>query len=256
MSKHGTMSQSGMTGDTMPPNHRIAQPVNGGRPLGGQVDSASLQPHLGYLYRFGLALARDPEMAREAVQEALVCALENLASFEGRSSLRSWLASIVKHQIIDLQREATRRVAIDFSPDWESDEESAQGELAHGATRDFIVDGRTPEQAMEARELWNVVGRCLSGMPEKRAQAFVLRVLMGEPLGVACKAADAVSMNACSAMLWRVKACLRRCLVRAGYMTSCAPAENCCRTSRAGSAGEGAASQEGDGLRRKKMRGG
>src|SRR5579859_3830819 len=65
---------------------------------------AEIESHRPYLVRYALAQLRDPELAEEAVQEALVAALESIGGFDRRSTLRTWLTSILRFKVIDLQR--------------------------------------------------------------------------------------------------------------------------------------------------------
>src|SRR5205814_6803338 len=67
---------------------------------------AEIESHRPYLLRYALSQLRDGELAQEAVQEALVAALESIGSFGGKSSLRTWLTSILRFKVIDLQRRA------------------------------------------------------------------------------------------------------------------------------------------------------
>src|SRR6476619_1150542 len=67
---------------------------------------AEIESHRPYLLRYALAQLRDGQLAEEAVQEALVAALEGVAGFNGKSTLRTWLTSILRFKVIDLQRRA------------------------------------------------------------------------------------------------------------------------------------------------------
>ena len=67
---------------------------------------AEIESHRPYLLRYALAQLRDGQLAEEAVQEALVAALESIATFGGKSTLRTWLTSILRFKVIDLQRRA------------------------------------------------------------------------------------------------------------------------------------------------------
>lgn len=50
---------------------------------------AEIEGHRPYLMRYALAQLRDGQLAEEAVQEALVAALESLGTFGGKSTLRT-----------------------------------------------------------------------------------------------------------------------------------------------------------------------
>src|SRR5258706_15012488 len=67
---------------------------------------ADIESHRPYLLRYALSQLRDGQLAEEAVQEALVSALESIGTFGGKSTLRTWLTSILRFKIIDLQRRA------------------------------------------------------------------------------------------------------------------------------------------------------
>jgi RNA polymerase sigma-70 factor (ECF subfamily) len=56
-----------------------------------------LAAHSGRLYRTAFAVLRNREDAEDAVQEGLCKAFAKLATFEGRSSLATWLTTIVKN---------------------------------------------------------------------------------------------------------------------------------------------------------------
>src|SRR6516165_4455181 len=60
------------------------------------------------LYRFALARVSDPELAADLVQETFLEALRGRASFQGKSSPRTWLTAILKYKIIDEFRRSRR----------------------------------------------------------------------------------------------------------------------------------------------------
>jgi RNA polymerase sigma-70 factor (ECF subfamily) len=70
-----------------------------------------------YLLRFALAQLRDSAAAEDAVQDALLAALEARERFAGKASLRTWLTSILRFKLIDIVRKQHREVATDLSED-------------------------------------------------------------------------------------------------------------------------------------------
>src|SRR5690349_19404673 len=86
---------------------------------------AEIEGHRPYLMRYALAQLRDPQLAEEAVQECLVAALESIATFGGKSSLRTWLTSILRFKVVDLQRRAVaERAHVEFDEGTGGDDES------------------------------------------------------------------------------------------------------------------------------------
>lgn len=181
-------------------------------PLTGQVAKDDLVPHMGYLHRYALAILRDRELAQEAVQETLVAAIRGLPSFAGQAAVRSWLTSILRHKIVDLQREMARRVALEEGEE-EGEEQAFEALLfnADGQRVAPVEDWRDPERALERREFWEAFERCVEGLPKKAAQMFALREILGESIESICKI-HGVSATNCSVILHRARVRLRECL--------------------------------------------
>ena len=64
--------------------------------------------HADYLYGYAITRVNDEEQARDLVQETFLAALQRVAQFEGRSSERTWLTSILKNKIVDVYRKSRR----------------------------------------------------------------------------------------------------------------------------------------------------
>jgi len=148
---------------------------------------ARLRPRL---LKFAMQRLRDREMAEDAVQEALLAALEGIDRFAGGSSASTWVHGILRHKIGDCMRTTGRELPLD----------AAQ----HGMTLD------DPHREFEERCLFEAVERRLQNMPAKTARAFVLRELVGMNTDDLCKAL-AVSASNCWVMLYRARRRLREC---------------------------------------------
>src|SRR6187549_3414215 len=79
--------------------------------------SHALVEHGDRLYSLALRVARDPDLAADAVQEAFATALERAGDFRGEASLPTWLHRIVYNKAIDLLRQRGKEAAL---PDEES----------------------------------------------------------------------------------------------------------------------------------------
>ncbi|MFW6067195.1 MAG: RNA polymerase sigma factor [Myxococcota bacterium] len=71
---------------------------------------------IGFAYR----AVRREDLARDLVQETYVAAMENRASFEGRSKLRTWLVGILSRKIVDHYRKTRRELLTDVPPEPDS----------------------------------------------------------------------------------------------------------------------------------------
>src|SRR6266704_5730624 len=85
-----------------------------------------IERHQRRVYRFGLKMCRDPEDAKDVLQETLVAAARTIRDFRGASSVSTWLYTIARSFCIKKRRRGK------FAPDEEQrigsegDEEAVQ----------------------------------------------------------------------------------------------------------------------------------
>jgi RNA polymerase sigma-70 factor, ECF subfamily len=161
-----------------------------------------LGEHMPHLYRFALARTRDRDAAGEAVQETLLAALENGASFAGRSALRTWLTAILKHKIVDMQR-AQRRAGVTYA-DGALDADECP------APRSVWND---PERALEHKRMVAAFEQAVAALPEAAARVFHLREVMGCSTEEVSKSLG-ITHNNCCVILHRARGTLRGLLVQ------------------------------------------
>jgi len=167
------------------------------------------------LFGFAAARVRDRAIAQDLVQETFLAALKASESFAGRSTERSWLFGILRNKLADYYRLQYREIAI---ADMES---PLPEEQAAFATSGLGKDGwvmklapkawETPDRTLVSKEFKEVFKNCLSRLPGKVAQVFVLREIDGIPSEKICKDLG-VSPNNLWVMLHRARMGLRRCL--------------------------------------------
>jgi len=174
-----------------------------------------IESHRAYLVRYALSQLRDADLAEEAVQEALVAALEGIDRFDRRSTLRTWLTSILRFKVIDLQRRLVAdRGRVQY------DEETVTAE--HEAWLDDMFDEtghwrsppqawNDPEAAFEQRRFWEVFERCLGKLPAAGGRVFFKREVLGEETDAICRD-EAITPSNCWVILHRARIVLRMCL--------------------------------------------
>jgi len=178
---------------------------------------AEIESHRGYLVRYALSQLRDQQLDEEAVQEALLAALEGIGKFDGRSTLRTWLTSILRFKVIDIQRRLVAEranVAIDddrLVEDHEAWLDEMFDETGHW--RSPPQAWNDPEAALEQRRFWMVFEMCLEGLPSTAGRVFFKREVLGEDTPVICKDEGITSSN-CWVILHRARIALRMCLER------------------------------------------
>jgi RNA polymerase sigma-70 factor (ECF subfamily) len=158
-------------------------------------DLAQYRPKL---VRFAQARLFNPAHAEDAVQETLLAAIESLGTFSGGGSLYSWLTGILKHKIVDCVRRSAR-------DRWqELDGGGTPLESDHPHCR-AVGD---PEQAMARRQVWEALVHCMRDLPERTADNYILRELIGMNTAETCHALN-VSESNCAVMLHRARARIR-----------------------------------------------
>ena len=174
-------------------------------------DPESWVDHYGdFLFRFALSRVKDPDVAEDIVQETFLAALRSRESFESRSAGRTWLIVILKHKIVDYIRKKIREPS--------SDRIEALTDLMDS---DFDDSGKwqvrphkwaiNPGKSYEQKEFFDVLYHCLAELPERLAEAFMLREMDGLSTAEVCKRLGITATNSW-VMLYRARMALRRCL--------------------------------------------
>jgi RNA polymerase sigma-70 factor (ECF subfamily) len=168
-----------------------------------------------YLFRYAMSRLRDRALAEEAVQETFLAALKSKQSFEGQSSERTWLVGILKHKIIDHFRKTSRELPL------YEDQSAPESEDAFRKTGEWVGHwspeaapgewGADPIRTLQQKEFWEVLERCLTMLPERLAQVFVLREMEEMSSAEICKTLNITESNLW-VMLHRSRAQLRRAL--------------------------------------------
>ena len=86
-------------------------------PLPLAVGWPQLTEHRDFLVRFAQRRLQDPALAEDLVHDVFEAVVTGRAAFAGRSSLRSWLAAILKHKIVDLIRQRSGHSSLDAGAD-------------------------------------------------------------------------------------------------------------------------------------------
>jgi RNA polymerase sigma-70 factor (ECF subfamily) len=123
------------------------------------------------IYRFGLRMCGDEDAAREVLQETLMAAFRNLATFRGEAALSTWLYQIARSFCIKERRRERPTEALDERVERVAADEPAPDARTHaheiGAALAAAIASLSPEQ----REA--VVLRDVEGLSAEEAAAVV-----------------------------------------------------------------------------------
>jgi RNA polymerase sigma-70 factor (TIGR02943 family) len=144
-------------------------------------------------------------------QEVFCAAVRTQSNFRRKSSERSWLCGILKNKICDYFRKLGRETCF-------TDLEFLEDEMSHK----FIDQGwnhdRGPaewkseaEVVMDRAEFWKTFRDCLSKLPARVGDVFMLREMEEMETAQICEALR-ISQNNLWVMLHRARMALRECL--------------------------------------------
>ncbi len=123
----------------------IQQAIGGDSPAQNQIFAGDTAK----LHRTAFAILRNKEDAEDAVQEGLYKAYRNLGSFQGRSSLSTWLTRIVINSALMIRRRKNSRPEASLDDILDGQPERLQHR---------IVDKRpNPEQICRTTEIYGLV---------------------------------------------------------------------------------------------------
>lgn len=126
------------------------------------------------IYRLGLRMLGSPQDAEDVLQNTFISALTHLATFEGRSSLSTWLYRIAANEALMLIRK--RKPEVNIVPG-----EDAEGEdSADGLKPTQIVDwSGLPEDELLSGEGKQILDEAIDRLPESLRIVFLLRDVEG-----------------------------------------------------------------------------
>ncbi|WAC94329.1 RNA polymerase sigma factor [Mycobacterium sp. Aquia_213] len=164
------------------------------------------------MVNFARTMVDSATVAEEAVQEAWVQVLQSSASFEGRSSVGTWLFGIVKNTASRHRRRESRIRDHEVLAATETDPLSGRmhpaghpdaGHWSLPPSRRFLPEDRTV-----AQELIGYLRAALDALPERQRQLIILRDLVGTPADEAAEILD-LSAQGQRALLYRARGNLR-----------------------------------------------
>jgi RNA polymerase sigma-70 factor (ECF subfamily) len=160
------------------------------------------------LYRTILGITKSPEDAEDALQDTFFRASLKIRTFEGRSSIYSWLTRIAINSALMILRKRRARAEILFG---------SRGDDPAEIFCDDIKDSSpSPEQACSLNQIELRLQRTIRTLDPQLRKPFQMRLLNGTPLkeiGQGLK----ISEGAVKARLYRARVRLSAAWQRSGY---------------------------------------
>ena len=138
------------------------------------------------MMRLAAIYVLDSRVAEEVIQETWIAVLRGLDRFEGRSSLKTWIFSILVNRAKTLTKREDRYVQFSEYDDLESDEPSVS------LDRFSLTDDHTghwtslprrwdeiPEERLLSRETREMIQRAMDTLPPSQREVMTLRDIEG-----------------------------------------------------------------------------
>src|SRR6185436_7641762 len=157
---------------------------------------ALLKRYQPQIFRFGMKMCRDPEDAREVLQDTLFAAARTVHGFRGASSVSTWLYTIARSFCIKKRRRSV------FAPEVVSLESGTSAALA---VRD---QGRDPERTLADREVGAALEEAIASLEPEYREVLLLRDVEGLSATEVAEV-TALSVPAVKSRLHRARASVR-----------------------------------------------
>jgi RNA polymerase sigma-70 factor (ECF subfamily) len=119
------------------------------------------------IYRLGLRMLGNEQDAEDVLQNTFLSALTHLSSFEGRSSVLTWLYRIaVNEALMSLRR---------GKPEVNIDDTDSSDDMDDMSPTQFVDWGALPEDVLLSVEGKNALDRAIQNLPENLRTVFLLR---------------------------------------------------------------------------------
>jgi RNA polymerase sigma-70 factor (ECF subfamily) len=162
-----------------------------------------------YLFNYTITRINDPILAQDLVSETFLAGLKSAHRFQGNSTERTWLISILKRKIIDQYRKQNSRkgkAEVRVSYLGTSDQEGDWLEERVGDMRNPTI-----EDEIEQRELGEALNACIASLPERYATIFVQKSIDNLETETICKEHNITASNLW-VILHRARVQLMECL--------------------------------------------
>jgi RNA polymerase sigma-70 factor (ECF subfamily) len=162
-----------------------------------------------YLFNYTITRINDPILAQDLVSETFLAGLKSAHRFQGNSTERTWLISILKRKIIDQYRKQNSKkgkAEVRVSYLGTSDQEGDWLEERVGDMRNPTI-----EDEIEQRELGEALNACIASLPERYATIFVQKSIDNLETETICKEHNITASNLW-VILHRARVQLMECL--------------------------------------------
>ncbi len=129
-----------------------------------------LERHQRRVYRFGLKMCRDPEDAKDVLQETMLAVARTVKDFRGAASVSTWLYTIARSFCLKKRRRSK------FAPE---QEESLEARAPGEEARQVPDAARGPDEELAGRQIEAALEQAIGGLEPMYREVLVLRDVEG-----------------------------------------------------------------------------
>lgn len=164
----------------------------------GAALDALLQKYQGGVYRFGLKMCRDPEDAKDVLQETLLSMARGIRDFRGASSISTWLYTIARSFCIKQRRRSK------FAP---AEERSLDTELVSEG-KQLPDPAQSPDEALANRQIERSLEQAIRSLEPMYREVLLLRDVEGLTAPEVAEVLD-ITVQAVKSRLHRARIAVR-----------------------------------------------
>jgi RNA polymerase sigma-70 factor (ECF subfamily) len=177
-----------------------------------------------YLYSLAMMKTGNRETAQDLVQETFLSAVKAKDAFNGLSSEKTWLTTILRNKVVDFYRkkdvlkdasEYLSETDTSFHTAFFESAAESYGHWRHNTAPRAWSEGA--DAAIKRKEFYKILQYCIDKMPPKLIPAFVAKYIDETDTEKICKELDLSSSNYW-VMIHRSKVLMRSCLEKNWFL--------------------------------------
>lgn len=163
----------------------------------GEPDAitALLERYEPVVYRFGVRMCRDPEDAKDVLQDTLLAAARGARAYRGGAALSTWLYTIARRMCTKRRRSR-------------ADEREESVPLDGDEARSVPSGSRAPDEAAADREIADALDAAIRDLDPAQREVLVLRDVEGLEASEVAEVLE-ISVDAVKSRLHRARAAVR-----------------------------------------------
>ena len=183
-----------------------------------------IDEHTDYFLSYAMMKVDSKQDAEDLVQEMFLAGYKSYKKFENKSSIKTWLISILKNKISDYYRKKSRTPSISsyLSETEESFENGFFNKGNHGRWEEKIRGNnisKSSDHNLMSQEFQKFLMGCLEKLPPRLRTIFVSKYIDDKKTEEICKEYDISTSNYWT-ITFRSRSILRACLERSGFTPS------------------------------------